>query len=77
MKKIEKAGMLKLILLILLINLNLNLVYAQCSPNVIRTEWVEWENTTTCNSYNEINQRRFNVEYDANDCGSVDNKTSY
>ena len=77
MKKGKKRVILSLFLLVLFLNLSLNLVYAQCSPDIQNTQWSEWENTTSCNSYNEVNQRRVSIEYDANNCGSIDNKTSY
>ena len=77
MKKGKKRVILSLFLLVLFLNLSLNLVYAQCSPDIQNTQWSEWENTTSCNSYNEVNQRRVSIEYDANNCGSIDNITSY
>jgi len=46
-----------------------------CVPNMTNTTWSDWINLTCSGDY--MNQSRFIVEYDLNDCGEIENVTYY
>lgn len=46
-----------------------------CTPNLVNTSWSSWENLTC--SGNQMKQRRFRVQYDSNNCGTIQNQTFY
>jgi len=47
-----------------------------CSPNLIYTSWSSWENIS-CLQNNLMNQSRFRVLYDSENCGTITNQTFY
>jgi len=47
-----------------------------CKPQIVNTSWSNWLNIS-CLQNNFMNQSRFLVQYDSNNCGEVLNKTIY
>lgn len=47
-----------------------------CSPELTNTTWSEWQNIS-CLENNKMNQSRFLVQYDYNNCGEIQNETLY
>jgi hypothetical protein len=46
-----------------------------CTPNMTNTTWSDWSNLIC--SGTQMNQSRFRVEYDSNNCGGMPNQTIY
>lgn len=50
--------------------------YTICTPKLQNTSWSNWQNIS-CLSSNLMNQSRYLVQYDANNCREIQNKTIY
>jgi len=48
-----------------------------CTPNVVFTNWTDWENEGVCLINDSQKQNRSRVEYDENECGEVTNTTHW
>jgi len=46
-----------------------------CTPSLTNTSWSSWSNLACADS--QMNQSRYRIEYDENNCGEVDNTTYY
>ncbi|MCX6749001.1 MAG: right-handed parallel beta-helix repeat-containing protein [Candidatus Pacearchaeota archaeon] len=47
-----------------------------CNPNLINTSWSNWQNLS-CIKNDKMNQSRYLIQYDSNNCGIIQNKTIY
>gem|GEM_PF-6609634 len=56
--------------------LTINLIEEICIPNLQNTSWSNWQNIS-CLASNLINQSRYLVQYDINNCGQIQNTTFY
>jgi len=48
-----------------------------CTVNLVNTSWSKWANISSCYSNNTLDQSRSHVQYDANNCGKINNQTFY
>jgi len=48
-----------------------------CTPNLENTSWSEWENDFPCGINNKVDQIRFFIQYDTENCGIIPNQTFY
>jgi len=47
-----------------------------CVPNLVNTTWSEWQNLSCING-DKLQQSRYLLQYDSNDCEEFENKTFY
>ncbi|MBI5060861.1 MAG: hypothetical protein HZB67_00945 [Candidatus Aenigmarchaeota archaeon] len=48
-----------------------------CNINLVNTSWSSWSNVGNCTAQDEQNQSRYKTQYDANNCGVLQNQTFY